>query len=102
MELQKVSRRYRIRLLQETDMDDILRLSESNPMFYEYCPPFVTRESILNDMKALPQGKTDAEKYYIGFFEGQNLKWIIRIITGTFLPEKKIKFHFRVRKSKLL
>ena len=67
MELQKVSRRYRIRLLQETDMDDILRLSESNPMFYEYCPPFVTRESILNDMKALPQGKTDAEKYYIGF-----------------------------------
>ena len=29
MELQKVSRRYRIRLLQETDMDDILRLSES-------------------------------------------------------------------------
>mgnify|MGYP000130676726 FL=1 len=70
MELQKVSRRYRIRLLQETDMDDILRLSESNPMFYEYCPPFVTRESILNDMKALPQGKTDAEKYYIGFFEG--------------------------------
>ena len=48
MELQKVSRRYRIRLLQETDMDDILRLSESNPMFYEYCPPFVTRESILN------------------------------------------------------
>lgn len=49
-------------------MDDILRLSESNPMFYEYCPPFVTRESILNDMKALPQGKTDAEKYYIGLF----------------------------------
>ena len=54
-------------------MHDILRLSESNPMFYEYCPPFVTRESILNDMKALPQGKTDAEKYYIGFFEGQKL-----------------------------
>lgn len=55
--LQNISSRYRIRLLQETDMDDILRLSESNPMFYEYCPPFVTRESILNDMKALPQGK---------------------------------------------
>lgn len=53
-------------------MDDILRLSESNPMFYEYCPPFVTRESILNDMKALPQGKTDAEKYYIGFLKGRS------------------------------
>ena len=80
MELQKVSRRYRIRLLQETDMDDILRLSESNPMFYEYCPPFVTRESILNDMKALPQGKTDAEKYYIGFFEGQKLIAIMDMV----------------------
>ena len=61
-------------------MDDILRLSESNPMFYEYCPPFVTRESILNDMKALPQGKTDAEKYYIGFFEGQKLIAIMQSI----------------------
>ena len=80
MELQKVSRRYRIRLLQEADMDDILRLSESNPMFYEYCPPFVTRESILNDMKALPQGKTDAEKYYIGFFEGQKLIAIMDMV----------------------
>ena len=80
MELQKVSRRYRIRLLQETDMDDILRLSESNPMFYEYCPPFVTRERILNDMKALPQGKTDAEKYYIGFFEGQKLIAIMDMV----------------------
>ena len=68
MELQKVSRRYRIRLLQETDMDDILRLSESNPMFYEYCPPFVTRESILNDMKALPQGKDRRRKILYWFF----------------------------------
>ena len=78
--LQNISSRYRIRLLQETDMDDILRLSESNPMFYEYCPPFVTRESILNDMKALPQGKTDAEKYYIGFFEGQKLIAIMDMV----------------------
>ena len=54
MELQKVSRRYRIRLLQETDMDDILRLSKGNPMFYRYCPPAATRKSILNDMKVLP------------------------------------------------
>ena len=64
MELQKVSRRYRIRLLQETDMDDILRLSESNPMFYEYCPPFVTRESILNDTT----GKDRRRKILYWFF----------------------------------
>ena len=67
MELQKVSRRYRIRLLQETDMDDILRLSESNPMFYEYCPPFVTRESILNDI-SFTTGKDRRRKILYWFF----------------------------------
>jgi hypothetical protein len=72
MELQKVSRRYRIRLLQETDMDDILRLSESNPMFYEYCPPFVTRESILNDMKALPQERQTQKNIILVFLKGRS------------------------------
>ena len=72
MELQKVSRRYRIRLLQETDMDDILRLSESNPMFYEYCPPFVTRESILNDMKALPRERQTQKNIILVFLKGRS------------------------------
>ena len=53
MELQKVSRRYRVRLLEKADVDDILRLSKGNPMFYRYCPPAATRKSILNDMNVL-------------------------------------------------
>ena len=72
MELQKVSRRYRIRLLQETDMDDILRLSESNPMFYEYCPPFVTRESILNDMKAYHRERQTQKNIILVFLKGRS------------------------------
>ena len=42
--LQNISSRYRIRLLQETDMDDILRLSESNPMFMNMSSVCNTRE----------------------------------------------------------
>lgn len=72
MELQKVSRRYRIRLLQETDMDDILRLSESNPMFYEYCPPFVTRESILNDMKLCHRERQTQKNIILVFLKGRS------------------------------
>lgn len=82
MELQKVSHRYRIRSLMETDVDDILRLSEGNPMFYQYCPPFVTRESILNDMKVLPIGNLDVKKYYIGFFENKKLIAIMDMVLG--------------------
>ena len=33
MELQKVSRRYRIRLLEEADVDDILRLVRKSQNF---------------------------------------------------------------------
>ena len=55
-------------------MDDIpliLELCEKNVQFYEHCPPFVTAETIQDDMKALPQRKTNEpqDKYYLGYFD---------------------------------
>ena len=101
MELQKVSRRYRIRLLEEADVDDILRLSKGNPMFYRYCPPAATRKSILNDMKALPPGKLEVEKYYVGFFENEKLIAVMDMVfgypdeeavyIGLFMVERKVQ-----------
>ena len=49
----------------------VLALCEKNTQFYEHCPPFVTAESIRDDMKALPQRKANEpqDKYYLGYFD---------------------------------
>ena len=53
------SKSYHVRMLTECDIPLILRLCEKNTQFYEHCPPFVTAESIRDDMCALPQRKMD-------------------------------------------
>lgn len=65
------SKSYHVRMLTERDIPLILRLCEKNTQFYEHCPPFVTTESIRNDMRVLPQRKMDEpqDKYYLGFFD---------------------------------
>ena len=62
--------RFEVKRLNEADADKILHLCKGNPLFYEYHPPFVTKESILEDMSALPPHKTYRDKYYVGFYEG--------------------------------
>ena len=65
------SKSYHVRMLTERDIPLILRLCEKNEQFYEHCPPFVTAESIRNDMRVLPQRKMDEpqDKYYLGYFD---------------------------------
>lgn len=65
------SKSYHVRMLTERDIPLILRLCEKNTQFYEHCPPFVTVESIRNDMRVLPQRKMDEpqDKYYLGYFD---------------------------------
>lgn len=74
--------KYQVKKLNKDDLEQILKLCKSNPQFYEYHPPFVTEESILEDMKALPPGKEASEKYYIGFWNGDSLVAVMDLIEG--------------------
>lgn len=71
---------YTVRKMTENDIDIIYKLSLSNPMFYQYCPPNVTKDSIISDMEALPPGCTEKNKYYIGFFKGNCLIAVMDLI----------------------
>ena len=55
-------------------------LSAGNPIFYKYCPPCVTLESIREDMKVLPPGKSGEDKFYVGFFDGSMLTAVMDLI----------------------
>ena len=90
MELRALSKNYAVRALDSKDLAAIYALNCKNELYYQYHPPFVTRESIIEDMKALPPGKTYEDKYYIGFFEGDVLVAMMDLIWG--YPTDKIAF----------
>lgn len=80
MDLRKLSSKYEVRALEDRDVDLIYQISIGNPVFYKYCPPFVTKESIRNDMSALPPNKSKEDKFYIGFFRQEELIAILDLI----------------------
>ena len=90
VEINDLSKIFHVRKLDKDDVEQIYNLSCKNHIFYQYHPPFVTRESILDDMKALPPGKSYDDKYYIGFFENDSLVAIMDLILD--YPTKGIAF----------
>ncbi len=74
------SQEYAVRPLTEADVDEILALCAGNEQFYRYHPPLATRESILEDMTALPPGKCEADKHYLGIFDGETLAFVLDLI----------------------
>ena len=81
---------FHVRRLGRADLQQVYSLSCGNKLFYAYHPPFVTEESILEDMDALPPGKEYKDKYYIGFFEGDTLVAVMDLIQD--FPEERIAF----------
>lgn len=73
MDIKLLSKKYKVRTLGIDDVDTVYDMSCKNEIYYEYHPPFVTKESIVEDMKALPPHKSYDDKYYVGFFDGDSL-----------------------------
>ena len=80
MEPAGLSSRYGARRLCDSDVGAVYRPSAGNPIFYKYCPPCVTLESIREDMKVLPPGKSGEDKFYVGFFDGSMLIAVMDLI----------------------
>ncbi|MGN1040478.1 MAG: GNAT family N-acetyltransferase, partial [Candidatus Fimimonas sp.] len=57
---------------------------------YRYHPPFVTKQSILDDMNALPPNTTFDNKFFVGFFEKERLVAILDLVLQ--YPTQKTAF----------
>lgn len=90
MQIKLFSSQYKIHRLTDQNIDEIYHLLSKNVLYYEYCPPFVTRESIREDMKILPPEKEQKDKYYIGFYQDEKLIAVMDFIDG--YPEKGIAY----------
>lgn len=90
---------YRVRKLGEAEVLEIFELCKGNPQYYEYCPPEVSIEGILADMKALPPKKSMKDKYYVGFYGEKKLVAVMDLILE--YPNENTAFvgFFMVRKD---
>lgn len=70
LDITRLSARYRVRHMTETDVDALLAFCASNPQYYEACGVPVEREGILRDLTLCPPGKMPCDKYFLGFYDG--------------------------------
>ena len=87
MNIQFLSNRYTIRDLLPQDAEMVCEVLKKNTIFYEYHPPMVTVESILEDMEALPPNKGYEDKHYVGFFREDTLAAVMDLIERYPNPE---------------
>ena len=59
LNISQLSTKYRIKKMEEEDISGILNLENGNPQYFAYCPPKPCRETVLNDLKAIPEGKSE-------------------------------------------
>ncbi|MDO5425034.1 MAG: GNAT family N-acetyltransferase [Eubacteriales bacterium] len=99
LEIELLAKEYEVRRIREEDVAEVYRLCVGNPLYYEYCPPKVTEESIREDLRALPPGVSEEEKYYVGFYREGKLLAVMDLIAG--YPEEEIGFigFFMVEKA---
>lgn len=82
MDTAKLSSKYTVIKLKETDIPSVYELCSAHGGFYEHCPPFVTPDSIRQNMQALPPNKSPKDKYYLGFYQNQRLIAVMDLILG--------------------
>ena len=80
MDSQHLSSQYRICDLLPANAEMVYEALKKNTIFYEYHPPMVTVESVLEDMEALPPNKGYEDKHYIGFFQQNTLVAVMDLI----------------------
>ena len=99
MNINLFSNKYEVRRLKEEDLNMIYSLCVENTEYYKHCPPFVTTQSIISDMNALPPRKTIEDKYYIGYFLGDSLVAVMDLIDNCPEANKAFIGFFMVKKS---
>lgn len=81
-DISKLSTRYRVRFMNDSDADDILRFCLQNTQYYEFCGKQPSRELVIHDLHITPPGIPANAKYYIGFYDHDVLVAVMDLIDG--------------------
>lgn len=90
IDINKLTLKYKVRRMTESDIGLIYGLCLDNQQYYEYCSKEPSTELIKDDLNITPPGKSMSDKYYVGFFDGEKLIAVLDLIDG--YPEDDIAF----------
>ncbi|HEM5944932.1 TPA: GNAT family N-acetyltransferase [Streptococcus suis] len=82
MEISQFSTHYKVRKLADADLEQVLALYQTNPLYFEHFPPLPSLESLANDLVDCPPGKEPTDKYFLGFWDKERLVAILDLIDG--------------------
>ena len=82
IDIHKLSKKYDVRKMDDSDVDSILNLCYGNTLFYKYCEANPTKEQILNDLHIAPPNTSLTDKYYVGFYDSNTLVAVMDLIDG--------------------
>ncbi|NQG97197.1 GNAT family N-acetyltransferase [Streptococcus suis] len=82
MKISLFSSRFQVRKLTEADLEQVLALYQTNPLYFEHFPPLPSLESLANDLVTCPPEKSLSDKYFLGFWEHNRLVAILDLIDG--------------------
>ncbi|MDY4762164.1 GNAT family N-acetyltransferase [Streptococcus thoraltensis] len=82
IDFQSLSKNYEIRLLTESDSQDVLQLYNTNPYYFKHCPPVPTLASVHMDMTKLPPNIKPKNKYFLGYFDKAKLIAALDLVEG--------------------
>lgn len=82
MKISLFSTQYQVQKLTEADLEQVLALYQTNPLYFEHFPPLPSLESLANDLVNCPPGKSLSDKYFLGFWDKNNLVAILDLIDG--------------------
>ncbi len=77
IDINRFSELYTLRRLGVEDAEAVREIAKENPAFEEY-----GIEEICRDMSLLPPGKEAEEKYYLGYFEKEEMVGVLDFIDG--------------------
>ncbi len=89
-DLSKLSPRYHVRSMNDSDADTLLEFCLQNDQYYRYCGKQPSRALILHDLHITPPNTSADAKYYVGFYEGEALVAIMDLIEG--YPDRDTAF----------
>ncbi|HFI0500963.1 TPA: GNAT family N-acetyltransferase [Streptococcus suis] len=82
MKISRFSNHYQVRKLADADLEQVLALYQTNPLYFEHFPPLPSMESLANDLVDCPPGKELSDKYFLGFWDKERLVAILDLIDG--------------------
>ena len=82
LNIYSLTSKYEIRKLTESDTDIVLELYQNNEKYFSYFGDIPTRDTVNEDMYALPPNINKDNKYYFGLFDEDELMCVVDMIDG--------------------